>query len=187
MTKHIITAITLLAVPAMAAPALSLKPAAHESTVTIAGEYTNYVTGNDDTAYGITLKYDKILAPMNNDNYWSWNAAFNYSTGCSDNGKPNGDLDYKTMAVRLGIDANIVTNKNLTVFAGPRIGIQQLDPDGGDKENALMYGFSTGIRYITSGGTNWEVGYLRSYYKFKEEALGTADANSIYVGVSFGF
>ncbi len=187
MKKNLILTLVLCAAPVVAAPALTLKPVPQQKAITVAGEYTIYdQDAADDKAYGITLKYDSVLSPWNNGNYWSWNAAFNYSSGTSENA--NGKSDYNTMALRFGIDANIVTSKKLTVFVGPRIGGQQVEPDGGgDSENALMYGFAAGIRYITNGGTNVEVGYLRSFYDFSEDDWGVKSSNAIYAGVSFGF
>lgn len=188
MKKNLILALVLCAAPVVAAPALTLKPDSHQKAVTVAGEYTIYDADfSDDSSYGITIKYDKVLAPMNHGNYWSWNAAFNYSSGTNDNGNPGGKSDYTTMALRFGIDANIVTSKKLTVFVGPRIGMQQVDPDAGDKEKALLYGFATGVRYITENGTNLEVGYHRNFYDFSEEAWGVKSSNSIYAGISIGF
>ncbi len=188
MNKKLLIALALCAAPAMAAPALTLKPADNDKALTVAAEYTRFDSNLDMTSYGVTLKYDKVLAPMNNGNYWSWNAAFNYSSGSQ--AQDPKDRDFTNMGIRLGIDANIVTNKNLTVFVGPRIGynIFEWDENGEDKEKSIMFGFSAGIRYTTQRGTDFEVGYTRGYYNDTKDdnGMGT-ETHSIYAGVSLGF
>ena len=188
MNKNLLIALALCVTPAMAAPALTLKPTTNNRALTVAAEYTRYDRAADMTAYGLTLKYDKVLAPMNNGNYWSWNAAFNYSSG-SEAGDPK-DADFSSMGIRLGIDANIVTNKNLTVFVGPRIGynILEWDKDVEDKAKSIMFGYSAGVRYTTQRGTDFEVGYTRGYYNNTKDDIGMGTrTHSIYAGVSFGF
>lgn len=195
MNKNLLIALALCATPVMAAPALTLKPAKDDRALTVAAEYTRFNSNPDMTAYGVTLKYDKVLAPMNNGNYWSWNAAFNYSMGSEAAAVRGGeDQDFDTMGIRLGIDANVVTNKNLTVFVGPRVGYTIFEWDkeqvAGEskKEKSIMFGYSAGVRYITNGGTSLEFGYIHGYYNNTKDDNGMSDdTHSIYAGVSFDF
>lgn len=190
MNTKLILALALCAAPVMAAPAVTLLPTKNDRALTIAADYTRYQANPDTTSYGATLKYDKVLAPMNNGNYWSWNAAFNYSIGSVAGGPGAKDRDFTTMCVQLGIDANIVTNKNLSVFVGPRVGYHVFEWDEGnnDKTKSIMFGYSAGIRYLTQGGTGIEVGYTHGYYNDTKDDNGMGNnTHSIYAGVSFGF
>lgn len=190
MNKKLLIALALCAAPAMAAPALTLKPAQQDRSLTVAAEYTRYDAALDTTSIGGTVKFDKVLAPMNHGNYWSWNAAFSYGAGTVDNGKGANDTDFTTMDFRLGIDANIVTSKKLTVFVGPRVGysIMDIDLPNTDKTKSIMFGFSVGARYLTNGGTGIEVGYTKGYFNNTEDNFGmNDDTHSFYAGVSFGF
>lgn len=192
MNNKLILALAIAAAPAMAAPAVTLKPADSNQALTIAGEYTMYEAANDTSSYGVAVKLDKVLAPMLNGNYWSWNAAFSYGFGTVDNGKGAKDLDFNTTTIRLGVDANIVTNRNLTVFVGPRIGyhISEADVRNAEKLKYLMFGFSAGLRYKTMGGTGIEIGYTRGYYNRTKDNIGFRgddNTHTIYGGVSFSF
>lgn len=174
MNTKLILTLAIAAAPVMAAPAITLLPDTTDQALTIAAEYTRIENGIDQTGYGATLKYDQVLAPMNNGNYWSWNASFNYCTGSTDNGNGVQDTDFNSQSIRLGIDANIVTNKNLTVFVGPRIGYNIFDVDmpNFDKVKSIMYGFSAGVRYRTARGTNWEAGYIHGWYNNTKDNIG---------------
>ena len=77
MNTKLILALALCAAPVMAAPAVTLLPTKNDQSLTLAADYTRYDANPDKTSYGATLKFDKALAPMNNGNYWSWNAAAN--------------------------------------------------------------------------------------------------------------
>ena len=78
----LVTALLLAAVsPAMAArkqaPAqmpLTLKPLTTQKVITVSGEYIMFENNTDDeSGYGIALRYDKAFAPLMENHYWSWN------------------------------------------------------------------------------------------------------------------
>ncbi|MBR2010047.1 MAG: hypothetical protein IJ936_07985 [Peptococcaceae bacterium] len=194
MKKNLlITALLVVAVaPAMAAPKpapLTLKPLNTNKSITVGVEYTMFENAwADENAYGISLRYDKAFAPLKKDgDYWSWNLGGFWNTGEVDNGQ--GDpADFTVMGLRYGIDANFVVAPRTTVFAGPRVGYAIYEPDGGDDEDAITYGFAAGVRYQMENSTGViECGFMHTWYAFQEEAMGTTESNSIFVGAGFAF
>lgn len=178
--------------PLFAAPsqsALTLKPLSTDKSVTVGVEYTMFENnGADENAYGVTLRYDKTFAPLKKDgDYWSWNLGGYWNSGEIDNGNGAG-TDFTVMGIRYGIDANFVVASRTTVFVGPRVGYAQYEPDGGDAEGAITYGFATGVRYQMENSSGAiECGFLHTWYAYQEEAMGTDASNSIFVGACFAF
>lgn len=97
-------------------------------------------------------------------------------------------LDFTVMGIRYGVDANFVVAPRTTVFVGPRVGYAQYEPDGGDAEGAITYGFATGLRYQMENSSGViECGFMHTWYAFQEEAWGTRESNSLFIGAGFAF
>ena len=196
MKKNVLLATALflsIVAPAVAAQkstALTMKPLNSDKSVTVGVEYTMFENaGADENAYGISLRYDKAFAPLKKDgDFWSWNLGAYWNTGEIDAGGNGGGLDFTVMGIRYGIDANFVVAPRTTVFVGPRVGYAVYEPDGGDDEDAITYGFASGVRYQMENSTGVvECGFMHTWYAFQEEAAGTSEANTIFVGAGFAF
>lgn len=190
---HVLAAFLLLTcTPLFAAQkpvALTLKPLSTEKAVTVDIEYTMFENGNaDENAYGVALRYDKAFAPLKKDgDYWSWNLGGYWNSGEIDAGNGAG-RDFTVMGIRYGVDANFVVAPRTTVFVGPRVGYAQYEPDGGDAEGAITYGFATGVRYQMENSSGVvECGFMHTWYAYQEEAMGTEQSNGIFVGAGFAF
>ena len=207
MKKNAILAVALLVLvsPAFAAPrhshsALTLKPLSSNKAVTVGVEYTMFENDNaDQNAYGISLRYDKAFAPLKKDgDFWSWNLGLYWNTGSEESGQPGArDMDFTVMGIRYGIDANFVVAPRTTIFVGPRVGYaiyeyETFNIQNGniveEDEGAITYGFAGGVRYkLENSNGVIEAGFMHTWYAFTEEAMGTKEANTIFVGAGFAF
>ena len=206
----LVTALLLAAVsPAMAArkqaPAqmpLTLKPLTTQKAITVSGEYIMFENNtNDESGYGIALRYDKAFAPLMENHYWSWNVGGFWNTGKIDAGNPGGEADEFTLiGARLGLDANFVIAPRTTIFMGPRVGYATYkeivkvagNQDVEDHDDSFTYGFNVGVRYLMPNG-KWalEGGFSHTWYAQRqagrEQGVGSKESNTFYGGMSFSF
>lgn len=190
MNTKLILALAIAAAPVMAAPALTMKPLPTDKAITLAVEHTMYsALGEDIDTNGITLRFDKVLAPMSNGNYWSWNVGGSIAKGELDRGRWGRDEDLDTWEIYGGVDANITVAPRTTIFAGPRIGYSTFEAENANEESqGLLYGFNVGVRYkLQDYNANVEVGFRHTWYEWSKAEEGNTEANSIYAGVSIGF
>lgn len=194
MKSKLLLALVIAAAPAMAAPAQTLKPLSTDKAISLALEHTMFSSGASDiSTNGITFRFDKVLAPMSNGNYWTWNVGASFAKGEEDRGANgwgnNRTTDIDTMDIFAGVDANFTVAPRTTIFVGPRMGYSTYDVDGAnDKTQGLMYGINVGVRYkLQNYDANVEVGFRHSWYERSKAEEGNTEANSIYAGISIGF